>query len=388
MPAIADPTSEIRELLREVPLIDGHNDLPWQFRHRQKTVAEIDLSRDTSRLTPPLLTDIPRLRAGGVGAQFWAIYVPPHPPGPAAVRGALEEIKLVHELVARYHDTFALALGATEIEQIHAQGKIASLIGIEGGHCIDNSLVALRAFHRHGARYLTLTHTQHNDWADSSGEEPRHGGLTAFGEQVIRELNRLGMMVDLSHTSDNTMRAALRVSRAPVIFSHASARAVCDHPRNVPDDILRAVADNGGLVMVCFLPGYLHQQAAAHWHLATAEQKRLERLYPDDPEKLEQAREEWIRAHPFPPTHLRDVAGHIDHIRKTAGIDHVGIGSDFEGYFGTVTGLEDVSCYPALLLELRRRGYCLDDLKKIAGTNLLRVFRQVAQAAADLQKEC
>ena len=381
MPISDNRLSEVRELLREVPLIDGHNDLPWQFRHRKKRAGEIDLAGHTGKLTPPLLTDIPRLRAGGVGAQFWAIYVPPHPAGPACVRAALKEIDLVHEICGRYCGTFELALSADDIQRIHAAGKIASLIGIEGGHCIDNSLAVLRSMYRLGARYLTLTHTRNTDWGDAAGDEPAHHGLTGFGEEVVRELNRLGMLVDLSHVSDETMHAALRVTRAPVLFSHSSSRAVCNHTRNVPDDILEAVRENGGIVMVCFLPGYLNNRAAAHWHLATAEQKRLENLYPNEPEKLDQERETWLEAHPFPPASLLDVADHIDHIRMVAGIDHIGIGSDFEGYFGTVTGLEDVSCYPALLSELLGRGYSRDDLGKIAGGNLLRVFRRAQELA-------
>lgn len=387
MPTAEDHLLEIRELLRETPLIDGHNDLPWQFFHRKKTLADIDLAVESRSLNPPLVTDIPRLRAGGIGAQFWAIYVPPRPPGPSVIRAALQEIELVHEWAERYPETFELAATAEDIERIHRHGKIASLIGIEGGHCIDNSLAILRILHRLGARYLTLTHVQNNDWADAAGDNPRHHGLTAFGEQVIRELNRLGMMVDLSHVSDDTMRAALRVSQAPVIFSHSSARSVCNHPRNVPDDILRDVRDNGGMVMVCFLPGYLNQPAAEHWRLATAEQKRVEALYPNDAEKVERGRQEWCRAHPFPPASLIDVANHIDHIRNTIGIDHVGMGSDFEGYFGTVTGLEDVSCYPALFLELRRRGYSTQELRHLAGENLLRVLRQVEQVASKLKNK-
>lgn len=385
MPKPNDPLSQIRQLLQEVPLIDGHNDLPWQFRHRNKGVTEIDFAADTSKLTPPLLTDIPRLRAGGIGAQFWSIYVPTHLAGPAAVRASLEQIDLVHQLVALYPATFEFAISAPEIERIHRSGKIASLMGIEGGHCIDNSLAVLRTMYRLGARYLTLTHVRNTDWADAAGDEPRHHGLTGFGEEVVRELNRLGMMVDLSHVADETMRAALRVSQAPVIFSHSSARAVCQNARNVPDDILRDVRQNGGIVMVCFLPGYLNNQASAHWALATAEKKRLDRLYPDAPQKVEDEMEHWYRANPFPPATLQDVANHIDRLRSVAGIQHIGIGSDFEGYFGTVQGLEDVSCYPMLFAELLRRGYSIPELKQIAGLNFLRVFRDVERVAARLQ---
>lgn len=379
------PLSAIRDLLREVPLIDGHNDLPWQFRHRNKGAADIDLATDTSRLDPPLLTDIPRLRAGGLGGQFWSVYVPPQPAGPLTVRAALDEIDLIQQLVQRYPETFDLALTAADIERIHRRGKIASLIGIEGGHCLDNSLAVLRTFYRLGARYLTLTHVQNTDWADAAGDEPRHHGLATFGEEVVRELNRLGMLVDLSHVSDDTMRAALRISTAPVIFSHSSARSVCNHLRNIPDDILELVRRNGGIVMVCFLPGYLNDQAAAHWSLATAEKKRLENRYPNEGEKVHRDMGSWLRANPYPPASLADVANHIDHIRKVIGVDHLGIGSDFEGYFGTVQGLEDVSCYPALLGELVRRGYREDELRKISGLNFLRVFRQVERVAAGLR---
>jgi len=385
MPKPNDRLSQIRQLLQEVPLVDGHNDLPWQFRHRNKEVTEIDLAADTSRLTPPLLTDIPRLRAGGVGAQYWSIYVPAHLPGPAAVRASLEQIDLVHQLVALYPATLEFAISAAEIERIHRSGKIASLMGIEGGHCIDNSLAVLRTMFRLGARYLTLTHVRNTDWADAAGDEPKHHGLTGFGEQVVHELNRLGMMVDLSHVADETMRAALRVSRAPVIFSHSSARAVCQNARNVPDDILRDVRQNGGIVMACFLPGYLNNQASACWALATAQKKRLDRLYPDVPEKVDGEMEQWYRANPFPPATLQDVANHIDHLRKVVGTEHIGIGSDFEGYFGTVKGLEDVSCYPMLFAELLRRGYSIPELKQIAGLNFLRVFRDVERVAARLQ---
>jgi membrane dipeptidase len=376
---------EIKRILAEVPLSDGHNDLPWQYRKHRKEVATIDLSADTSKLSSPLITDIPRLRAGMVGAQFWAVYVPATPAGPPAVKALFEQIDVVHQLVRRYPDTFELALTAADIERIHRQGRIASLIGIEGGHSLDNSLGVLRMAHALGARYLTLTHVKNTDWADAAGDAPRHHGLTPFGELVVRELNRLGMLVDLSHVTDETMRAALKVSAAPVVFSHSSARAVCDHPRNVPDDVLRMVRANGGVVMVCFLPGYLNSENSAHFALANAERVRLEKLYPDDSERLEREMEPWHRAHPQPAATLNDVANHIDHIRSVAGIEHIGIGSDFEGFHGTVHGLEDVSCYPALFAELLRRGYAPDELKQIAGLNLLRVFRQVEQVARQLR---
>ena len=376
---------EVRALLREAPLIDGHNDLPWQYRKRSNDLEAINLAGDTSKLQDPLVTDIPRLRAGGVGGQFWAVYVPPTLPGPAAVQATLEQIDLVHRLVARYPDTFERARTPTDIERIHRHGKVASLIGIEGGHSINNSLAVLRMTYQLGARYMTLTHTKNTAWADAAGDKPDHHGMTSFGEEVVREMNRLGMMVDLAHVSDDTMRAALKVSRAPVIFSHSSARGVCDSPRNVPDDILELTARNGGVVMVCFLPGYLTERACQAMAASDAEQERLRKLYPENSAPLAEAMSAWHEAHPsFHQSSLSDVADHIDHVRKVAGIDHVGIGSDFDGFHGAVEGLEDVSKYPALLAELLRRGYSKEDLKKLAGRNLLRVFREVEKVATEL----
>jgi membrane dipeptidase len=377
--------AEVRQLLREVPLIDGHNDLPWQYRKRSNDFSAIDLARDTGQLTPPLVTDIPRLRLGGVGAQFWSVYVPAIPAGPPAVQAVLEQIDVVHRIVARYPDTFELALTAADIERIHRQGRIASLIGMEGGHSINNSLAVLRMAYQLGARYMTLTHTKNTDWADAAGDQPQHHGLTPFGEEVVREMNRLGMMVDLAHVTDETMRAALKVSRAPVIFSHSAARALCDSPRNVPDDVLAATPRNGGVVMVYFVPGYLTGRGLIAMTAADAEKERLRQLYPDNPARFERALADWRGKHPSPhEASLADVADHIDHVRKVAGIEHVGIGSDFEGFDGAPDGLEDVSCYPALLAELIRRGYTHEEIKKVAGLNLLRVFRAVENVSAQL----
>ena len=379
--------AEVRELLREVPLVDGHNDLPWQYRQHNNDLAAIDLASDTARLKPPLLTDIPRLRRGGMGAQFWAVYVPPVPGGPPAVQMMFEQIDLVHRMVARYPETFQLALTAADVERISRQGKIASLIGLEGGHCINNSLAVLRMAHDLGARYLTLTHTKNTDWADAAGDQPRHHGLTPFGEEVVHELNRLGMLVDLSHVTDETMRAALKVSQAPVIFSHSSVRALCNSPRNVPDDVLRLTGRNGGVVMICFLPGYLTERGRAAMEASDAEKARLHKLYPENSAEYKQARAEWRRKHPsLHEASLSDVADHIDYVRKVAGIDHVGIGSDYEGFDGPPDGLEDVSCYPALLAELLRRGYGAEDVKKVAGLNLLRVMREAETVSARLNR--
>lgn len=379
---------EIRQLLREVPLIDGHNDLPWQFRKVGNDLAAVDLRRDTSQLKDPWVTDIPRLRAGGVGGQFWAVYVPPKLGAAEAVHMTLEQIDLAHRLVARCPDTFEFARTAADVERIHRRGKIASLIGIEGGHSIGNSLAVLRMEFELGARYLTLTHMKNTDWADAAGDKPQHHGLTPFGEEIVRELNRLGMMVDLAHVSDDTMRAVLRVSKAPVIFSHSSARTICNHERNVPDDILKDLAQKRGIAMVCFLPGYVTHTARDAFRAAMAEKERLAALYPDDEAKAEAEMDVWRKAHAdTAPPSVSDVADHVDHVRKVTGIDHVGIGSDFEGFHGTVTGLEDVSKFPALLAELARRGYSKDDLKKIAGLNLLRVMREVEAVAKRLRAE-
>lgn len=379
--------AEVRALLREVPLIDGHNDLPWQYRKRSGDLSAVDLRRDTSQLSPPWATDIARLRAGGVGGQFWSVYVPAMLPGAEAFQATVEQIDLVHRLCVRYPDIFELALTADDVERIHRQGRIASLIGMEGGHSINNSLAALRMTYKLGARYLTLTHTKNTDWADAAGDEAKHGGLTSFGEEVVREMNRLGMLVDLSHVTDDTMRDALRVTKAPVIFSHSSAYALCHHPRNVPDDVLGMVKTNGGVVMVCFLPGYLTERDRADFEAGMTERQRLQQLHANDPLKVDAGMTEWRRSRQRSNrASLSDVADHIEHIRKVAGIDHVGIGSDYEGFSGPPVGLEDVSKYPALLAELLRRGYTHEEIKKVAGLNVLRAMRAAERVAAELQR--
>jgi membrane dipeptidase len=380
--------AEIRELLREVPLIDGHNDLPWQFRKRGGDLNAIDLRVNNRNAKPPLATDIPRLRAGGIGGQFWSVYVPSESSGPEAVKAVFEQIDVVHRLAERYPDTFELALTAADVERIHKQGKIASLIGMEGGHSIDSSLAILRMTYALGARYMTLTHTKNNDWADSSADKPQHHGLTSFGEKVVLEMNRLGMLVDLSHVSDETMRAAIKVSKAPVIFSHSSARAICNHPRNVPDDILKLTAENGGVVMVCFMPGFVVQREGVDLDAWEKENERLKKLFPNDMAKVEQGIAEWRASHPAPRRGtISDVADHVDHIRKVAGIEHIGLGSDFDGFRGGIEGLDDVSGYPALLVELLQRGYSKEYLKKIAGLNVLRVLRSAEKVAAEMQRD-
>jgi membrane dipeptidase len=369
----------IAQILSETPLIDGHNDLPWQFRKLSLTgVDAIELAGDTTHLTPTLATDLQRLKAGGVGGQFWAVYVPANLRGGEAVVVLLEQMDRVHRFIARYPESLELALTADDVVRIHGQGKIASLIGLEGGHAINNSLAVLRMSQALGARYMTLTHVKNNDWADAGTDQPLHHGLTPFGGEVVREMNRLGMMVDLSHVSDQTMLAALQLSRAPVICSHSGARALCRHARNVPDDLLKRIAAGGGVVMAAFLPAYLTEADRLHDEAANQEMARLTGLHADDPSRVASDFAQWRKTHPAPRrAKLSDVADHIDHIRQVAGIDHVGIGSDFEGFSHPPAGLEDVSCYPALLAELQKRGYSEQDIKKVAGENLLRVMRAV-----------
>ncbi len=376
-----------RRILKQVPLIDGHNDVPWQYRKRTSNdFSALDLAQDTAQLQPAMHTDIPRLRAGGVGGQFWSVYVPTKLSGAEAVQATLEQIDVVHRLCARYPETFEVALTADEVERIHRKGKIASLIGMEGGHSINNSLATLRMMYRLGARYLTLTHVKNTDWADAAGDVAQHGGLTPFGEDVVREMNRLGMLVDLSHVTDDTMRDALRVSKAPVVFSHSNARACCDHVRNVPDDVLRLTATNGGVVMVCFLPSYVNEVDRTDAERAKVERDRLVELHGEDVAQVNAGMAEWRKTHPDSnAATLSDVADHIDHIRKVIGVDHIGVGGDFDGFTGGVKGLEDVSKYPDLFAELLRRGYSKDDLKKIAGLNVLRVMRGAERVAKDLQ---
>jgi membrane dipeptidase len=380
--------AQAKEILRESPLIDGHNDLPWQFRKHGNDLNAIDLTRNSSLVDSNLVTDIPRLRAGEVGAQFWSVYIPPTMRGSIAVEAVLEQIDVVHRMIARYPETFELALTASDIERIHHEGKIASLIGMEGGHSIDNSLAVLRMMYALGARYMTLTHGKNTDWADSANDVPVHHGLTQFGEDVVREMNRLGMLVDLSHVSPETMRAAIKVSRAPVIFSHSSARALCDDPRDVPDDVLKSLPANGGVIMITFYPPFVTQRAHDHEEEKTVEKNRLEKLYPGDPDKVKAGVAAWHAAHPLPhAATLSEVADHIDHVRKLIGIDYIGIGGDYEGFDGPPDGLEDVSCYPALMAELLRRGYSAEEVKKVAGLNLLRAFHQAEKVAAEMQSK-
>jgi membrane dipeptidase len=373
-----------RELQKQVPLIDGHNDYPWVLREN----AGRDLDKlDITKPQPTIMTDIARLRAGGVGGQFWSVYVSADDPAP--VTTTLEQIDIVYRMMRKYPEAFELALTADDVERIFKRGKIASLIGMEGGHSIDSSLGALRMFFRLGARYMTLTHSKNTPWADSATDKPVLNGLSPFGEQVVREMNWLGMLVDLSHVSPDTMKDAIAVSEAPVVFSHSSARAVTDVPRNVPDEVLQLLPKNGGVVMVTFVPGFLSAKVAQHnreRQLVEAANLELSKAEGDNG-RMKVRMDGWDKEHPAPRATVSDAADHIDHIKKVAGIDHIGLGGDFDGITSVPLGLEDVSKYPALTAELLRRGYKDDEVKKILGLNILRVMRQVEKVSARLQKE-
>jgi membrane dipeptidase len=374
-----DYRAQALRILRTTPLIDGHNDIPDAIRER----GGLD-SVDLSVSQPRLMTDIPRLRAGAVGAQFWAAYVPVstiHEGTHPAVY-ALEQIDLTHRVCARYPQTFAEARTAADIERNFKAGKISCLIGIEGGHAIENSLGALRAFAELGVRYMTLTHWETIDWADAATDSAKHDGLTAFGEDVVREMNRVGMLVDLSHVSDATMLDALRVSRAPVIFSHSSARALDNHVRNVPDSILRLVARNGGIVMTNFAPDYVSEALRAFGDTVAQGVARLRAAGLDSAAVRDSLRRWRERA---PKATLAQVADHVEHLRQVAGVDHVGIGSDFDGISSVPVGLEDVSKFPDLLAELLRRGWSEQDVRKVAGLNCLAVMRAVERVAAEMR---
>jgi membrane dipeptidase len=383
VPQAQDFVVRAKALHKQVPLIDGHNDYPWALRENN---VERDINKLDIRVSQPSIhTDIPRLREGGVGGQFWSVYVPASTQAP--VRTTFEQIDIVHRMIRKYPDTFELARTAADVERIFRAGKIASLIGMEGGHAIDNSLATLRMFYAAGARYMTLTHSTNIAWADSGTDQAKLGGLSRFGEEVVREMNRMGMLVDLSHTSPETMDDALRVTEAPVIFSHSVARALNDHGRNVPDAILRQLPKNGGVVMVTFVPSFLSPAANEHSKRQTAERDRLRAMYPNDTARVTAEIKAWLQANPEPRATLADVANHIDHIRKVAGVDHIGIGSDFDGITSVPLGLENVSTYPALTAELLKRGYSNSDVKKILGLNVLRAMKRAEVVAAHLQKQ-
>jgi len=371
-------TEEALQIHRAGLLVDGHNDLPWQFREKgDLSFRKIDLRKPQ----PELHTDIPRLLKGGVGAQFWSAYVPADTNKKGtAVRETLEQIDVILRMVRAYPDVFEMAYGADDVVRIRGQGKIASLIGVEGGHSIDNSLGVLRMLYALGVRYMTLTHSETLDWADSATDKPKSHGLSEFGEQVVREMNRLGMLVDISHVSAETMKHALRVTRAPLIASHSSAFALAEHPRNVPDDVLKLVAINGGVIMVNFYPGFIVPEGARTMKEIFHVLRDLKAKYPDERE-FKIALTQWRKEHPVPRGSVHHVVDHIEHIIKTAGIDHVGLGSDFDGIEIVPNQLEDVSCYPYITQELLNRGYKKEQIHKILGGNLLRAFRQAEVVA-------
>lgn len=372
-----------RDLLTRHPILDGHNDLPWTLR-----VAD-DVDLDTTDLDHPVTTiqtDWPRMAAGGVGAQFWSVYVSADLEGETAVTTTLEQIDLVHELIRRYPGTLELALAADDVERIIAAGKVASLIGAEGGHSIGSSLGTLRALYALGVRYMTLTHNRSLPWADSATDDPVVGGLSPFGREVVREMQRLGMLVDLSHVSPDTMRDALDTAEGPLIFSHSSALAICDHPRNVPDEILARLPANGGTCMVNFVPAFV-SQACRDWERGFAEDaKRRGFDFKNVPGRgqAKELRQDWIAKHPRPAVKLAEVADHAEHVREVAGVDHVGIGSDYDGVDWLPEGLEDTSCYPALIAELLRRGWSEEDCGKLASGNIIRTLRAAEETARAL----
>jgi membrane dipeptidase len=370
---VSEPTIAARDLLRRFPLIDGHNDLPWVLRER----GEINLAEPVAGTH----TDLPRLAAGGVGAQFWSVFVPASIPGDTAVTTVLEQIDRARRMIAAYPQALELALTAADAERIFASGRVASLLGAEGGHAIAGSLGVLRMLYALGVRYMTLTHNANVGWADSATDERAAGGLTDFGRDVVREMQRLGMLVDLSHVSVSTMHDALDVAAAPVIFSHSSARAICDSPRNVPDEVLARLPGNGGVCMVTFVPAFVSQECA-DWLAGLKAEAARRGLDPRDLHLLHGIRPEWEAAHPQPRATLAQVADHIEHVRQVAGLEHVGLGGDFDGTPDVTVGLEDVSTYPALFAELLARGWTEPDCAALAGGNLLRTLRAAEAFAA------
>ncbi|HJQ11203.1 MAG TPA: dipeptidase [Gemmatimonadaceae bacterium] len=377
--------SRVKRILRQTPLIDGHNDLPWRIR--EDSIARGDVGKYDLRHHTPGHTDLDRLKQGMIGAQFWSVYTPGEYRDSGYARVQLEQIDIARRVIAKYPDRLALALSSTDIEREFKRGKIASLLGLEGGHAIENSLGALRAYYDLGVRYMTLTHNVTLDWADAALDSARHNGLTPFGDSVVREMNRLGMLVDLSHVSPATMSDALNVTRAPVIFSHSGARALVDVPRNVPDSILRRVTVNGGIVMVPFVTGFVSPAVQLYEQSTRPLITDLQKKYGSDTAGITREINQWRASHPPPRALLSQVADQIDYVRKVAGVDHVGIGGDFDGITEVVEGLEDVSRYPNLFAELARRGWSDSDLRKLAGENLLRVFSQAESVARRLQRE-
>jgi len=373
-----------KRILSQTPLIDGHNDLPWRIREDSIARGNVDIY-DLRKHTLGH-TDLDRLKKGMVGAQFWSVYTPGEYRDSGYARVQLEQIDIARRVIAKYPDRLALALSAEDIRRDFKQGKIGSLLGLEGGHAIENSLGALRAYYALGVRYMTLTHNVTLDWADAALDSAKHKGLTPFGDSVVREMNRLGMLVDLAHVSPGTMSAALNVSQAPVIFSHSGARALVDVPRNVPDSILRRVTANGGIVMVPFVTGFVSPAVLLYDQSTRPLMKDLEAKYGNDTAAITREIKQWRAAHIEPRATLSQVADQIEYVRKVAGVDHVGIGSDFDGITEVVQGLEDVSKFPDLFAELARRGWSDSDLRKLAGENFLRVFAQAEAVSKKLQR--
>jgi membrane dipeptidase len=372
-------TPEALAIHGDALLVDGHNDLPWELRQKDGPAFR---SIDIDRPQPRFHTDLSRLKMGNVGVQFWSAYVPTDTVKKGvAVRTTLEQIDIVHQLAARHPDALEMAYSTADIARIRKGGKIASLIGVEGGHSIDNSLGVLRDYYRLGVRYMTLTHSESLDWADSCSDEPKAHGLSPFGEEVVREMNRLGMLVDLSHVSPETMRAALKVSRAPVIFSHSSSRGVADHPRNVPDDVLKLVKTNGGVVMVNFYSGFLVPEGARATRRMFEVAREFRKKFPEE-DAFQEAMKAWSKENDYPAGTVGTIVDHIDHIVKVAGIDHVGLGSDFDGVPRLPHQMHDVSCYPFITQEMLTRGYTREAIHKVLGGNAMRAFTAAERVAA------
>lgn len=383
--AQSSPEAVAEAALKKAPVFDGHNDVPWALRARVKNVINdfdfVDTTDTAGGGEIAMHTDIQRLRQGRVGAQFWSVYVPSNTNEPQAIQQTIEQIDVAKRLIARYPADLSLAYNSAELEKQMKAGKVAGMLGIEGGQSIGSSLAVLREMYALGVRYMTLTHGKNTPWADAATDAPQHGGLTDFGRQVVREMNRIGMIVDLSHVSEATMKDALETSKAPVMFSHSGVRAVNDHPRNVPDSVLPAVKANGGIVMVVFLPGFLDPDVREHWLARAAQDARVKALYPD-PAAQKAAMAEWSAANPSPQTSIARVVEHIDHLKRTIGVDHIGLGGDYDGMDSAPVGMEDVAGYPALFVELAKRGYTQAELEKIASGNMLRVLKAVEAYAA------
>ena len=378
--------ARIDRILKRTPLIDGHNDLPYALREGYAQSVK-GLESGTEKRDPPLMTDMERLRAGRVGGQLWSVYISGTLTGDEAIRTTIEQIDTARRIIDAYPQYLGLATDADDIVRIHRRGRIASMLGIEGGRQIGGSMAALRQFYNLGARYMTLTHNQTTEWADAATDEPKHGGLSPFGLEVVKEMNRLGMLVDLSHVSPETAKDAIAASRAPVILSHSDVAALNPHPRNVPDDVLRLLGENGGVVMVTFVPGFLRPDVWEWSRERSAEEARLKSLYPFSKARVEAGVRSWEAANPRPEAQVGDVADHIEHVVRLAGHDHVGIGGDFDGITTTPVGLEGVEDYPNLFAELIRRGWSDANLAKLAGGNVLRVLREAEAVAVQMKGE-